>query len=139
MSWFAAHLVLAVELKSGNQRRFPVWENIVLIQAASEEKAFAKAEKRGREEAGDDDGSFRWGGAPARWVFVGVRKVVRCQDSDKRPGDGTEVSYNELQFNSRAEITRFLQGQAVSAQCLDEIESPAKKGSLVNGTKAKQS
>ena len=70
MSWFAAHLIMSVKLKGKRQRRFPVWENIVVIEADSEEQAFRKAEHRGRLEEGDEDGSFTWG--PTR--HLGVRR-----------------------------------------------------------------
>jgi hypothetical protein len=46
MSWYAAHIVMRVKLKAGRQERFPVWENIILIQAGSEDEAFARAEQR---------------------------------------------------------------------------------------------
>ena len=36
MRWYAAHIVLYVQLKSGRQKDFPVWENIVLLHARSE-------------------------------------------------------------------------------------------------------
>jgi hypothetical protein len=65
MTWYAAHIVMAVKFKRGEQNRFPVWENIVLISAESEEEAFAKAEERGRCEEGDDGGTFTWGDRPA--------------------------------------------------------------------------
>src|SRR5947209_19160662 len=74
MKWYAAHIVLYVHIPEG-QERFPVWENVVLIRAATEQQAFAKAETLGQSEQGDDDGSFRWGTRPARWVFAGVRKL----------------------------------------------------------------
>src|SRR5215468_4059584 len=61
MNWYAAHIVMVVKLKEGTQRRFPAWENIVLLSAASEAAALAKAEAIGRASEGDDDGSFRWG------------------------------------------------------------------------------
>ena len=50
MSWFAAHIIMAVKLKGGDQSRFPVWENIVLIGASSVDEANTKAEQRGRQE-----------------------------------------------------------------------------------------
>jgi hypothetical protein len=84
MSWFAAHIVMFVKVTGKRQRRFPVWENIVLIEADSEARAFAKAEQRGRLDEGDDGGSFRWGGQPASWVFAGVRKLTLC-DEQKDP------------------------------------------------------
>jgi Domain of unknown function (DUF4288) len=94
-TWFAAHIVMYVEYKEGQQSTFPVWENSVLIEASSEEQAFTKAETRGREAAGDDGGTFRWGGKRASWVFGGVRKLTLCEDPDERPGDRSEVSYVE--------------------------------------------
>jgi hypothetical protein len=37
MAWYAAHIVLYFRLKKRRQKRFVVWENIVLINAKSEE------------------------------------------------------------------------------------------------------
>jgi hypothetical protein len=116
MSWFAAHLVLYVKLKKQRQQRFPVWENIVLIKADSEDEAFRKAEERGREEEGDDGGTLQWGGEPATWVFAGVRKLTSCQDPEKRPGDGTEISYVEMEMNSKEAVDQFAEGQPVAVR-----------------------
>src|SRR5579884_3830901 len=120
-SWYAAHLILYVRLKEGPQRKYPVWENIVLIKARTDEEAFAKAEKRGQEEAGDDDGTFRWGGKPARWVFAGVRKVTLCEDPESRPDDGTEVSYTELEVDSEQAVRKLVAGQPVAVKVKDEF------------------
>jgi hypothetical protein len=62
-TWYAAHLILYVKLIDHPQRKYTVWENIVLLKAATDEEAFAKAEARGKEEEGDDGGTFRWGGS----------------------------------------------------------------------------
>ncbi|MBI3408607.1 MAG: DUF4288 domain-containing protein [Planctomycetes bacterium] len=124
MSWYAAHIVMMVQLKGKRQSRFPVWENIVLINAASEEKAFAKAEERGRWEEGDDDGTFLWGGQPATWVFAGVRKITMCVDSDKRPGDGTEVTFNEFELISKEAVRRFVNGDPVALKSHDRFDQP---------------
>src|SRR5262245_16370125 len=88
MRWFTAHVIMSLRLKDEAQRQFPVWENIVLVWAKTEREAFAKAEAYGREEEGDDDGSLRWDGKPARWVFAGVRKLVECALLGDRPDDG---------------------------------------------------
>src|SRR6267154_5236373 len=95
-TWYAAHIVMYVEFKEAEQKAFPVWENIVLLSADSEDEAFAKAESKGRESAGDDGGTFRWAGKPASWVFGGIRKLTLCENPEERPGDGTEVSYIEM-------------------------------------------
>ena len=83
MSWYAAHLILHVQLKKQHQDHFPVWENIVLIKADSEEEAFAKAEQRGHEDEGNSNGTFRWNGQPAAWAFAGIRKLV-CVPRSRR-------------------------------------------------------
>src|SRR5438128_11878051 len=113
MSWYAAHLIMSVKLKGKRQRRFPVWENIVVIEADSEKQAMVKAERRGRLEEGDDDGTFTWGGQPATWVFAGVRKLTQCEDSESRPSDGTEVSYLEFELESQEAVRKFVGGQQV--------------------------
>lgn len=118
MTWYAAHLVLYVKLKRRRQTRFPVWENIVLIRAKTEEEAFAKAELRGREEAIPDDG-FTWNGEPAEWVFAGVRKLTSCEDPSRRPSDGTEVTYLELELPSKEALKKFVEGGPVTLRIED--------------------
>ena len=78
MTWYAAHIVMLVRFKQGVQRRFPAWENIVLVQAQDENEALSKAESLGQRGAGDDGGSFKWDGKLATWEFAGVRKVTEC-------------------------------------------------------------
>ena len=116
MSWYAAHLILAVRFKDGVQDRHPVWENVVLISAESDEEAFRKAEERGRADEGDDDGSFRWGDRPATWVFIGVRKLTALAHPDARPRDGDEVTYTEMEVDSSDDVDRLAAGDAVAAQ-----------------------
>ncbi len=99
--WFAAHIVMYVEFKTESQTTFPVWENIVLINANSDDEAFGKAERKGLESEGDDGGSFEWEGLPARWVFAGVRKLTLCKNSEERPGDGTEITYIQMRVRSK--------------------------------------
>jgi Domain of unknown function (DUF4288) len=113
MSWYAAHIVLYVEKKQQPQDRFPVWENIVLIEAATEDEAFDKAEAIGRDNEGDDDGSFRWAGEPARWVFAGVRKLTTCENEESRPGDGTELTFLQMEVGSREALERLVDSRPV--------------------------
>jgi hypothetical protein len=136
MTWYAAHLILYVKFKQKAQQRYPLWENIVLIKAASEGEAFAKAERRGQEQAGDDGGTFRWGDEPAEWVFGGVRKLTLCEDEESRPGDGTEVSYLEMEVESKAALGRLLNGRPVRVTLRDHFadEEPA-NGAVDEGRK----
>jgi hypothetical protein len=127
MVWYAAHLVLYFRYKRKRpQKRFLIWENIVLVQAGSQEEAFSKAEERGREDAAADN-SLRIDDEPAELVFAGVRKLVLCQDEDRRPTDGTEVSYTEMQVSSEEAIRKLVAGHAVSVRIVDTLpeEEPA--------------
>ncbi len=116
-NWYIAHVVMAFCLTKHPQKRFPVWEDMYLITANSGHEAWNKAEQLGREQEGDSDGSLRVGGKPAVLRFMGVRKIVECVSPDERPGDGTEVSYNDLGFDSLRDVKRFADGLAVSLRC----------------------
>ena len=48
--WYAAHILMYVKRKNKHSGKIPVWENIVLIKAESEDAAFAKAQERGKQE-----------------------------------------------------------------------------------------
>jgi hypothetical protein len=138
MTWYAAHLLFYVKLKKKRQTRYPIWENIVLIQARTEEEAFAKAEQRARDDACmSPDESFTWGGQPAEWVFGGVRKLMLCMDQQKRPGDGTEVTYLEGEASSWQALQKLIHGKPVSIRIDDSLpddESPAEVATtLANG------
>jgi Domain of unknown function (DUF4288) len=63
MSWYAAHIVMVVKLKEQPQERYPIWENIVLLDAASDDEAFDRAEQRGPRKATKGE---RSGGAASR-------------------------------------------------------------------------
>jgi hypothetical protein len=119
MTWYAAHLVLFFRLKRRRPSRFLVWENIVLLKAKSLEEAFAKAEERGRQDAGAGDESLHLDDEPAELVFAGVRKLVACQDETKRPTDGTEISYTEMELRSEEDIRKLVAGKPVSAAIVD--------------------
>jgi hypothetical protein len=117
--WFAAHIIMYVEFKTERQTTYPVWENIVLVHAAGEDEAFAKAEKKGRESEGDDGGTFQWDNTPARWVFGGVRKLTLCQDSEVRPKDGTEITYLQLRVRSKISLAKLIHSERVSVELIE--------------------
>jgi len=120
MNWYAAHLIMFFKYREGRQRSYPVWENIVLVRAKNEDEGFVKAEQIGQEEAADDDKSLTWGGRPTRIVFAGVRKLVLCVDPERRPGHGTEVSYNEMHLPSEKAVYQLAAGEPVDVT-LNEV------------------
>jgi hypothetical protein len=120
--------------KKAEQKRFPVYENIFLVAAASPDEAFAKAEKLGRAEEGDDVGSLRVAGRLSIRRCAGVRKIVECLLPDERPRDETELTYNELEFASLRDVERFARGYAVAMKC-GSIRPPKNSGTPSAGQK----
>lgn len=124
--WYAAHILMYVKREKATAEPIPVWENVVLFKADSEEEAFAKAEQRGKQGEGDDDGTFRWAGQHAEWVFAGVRKLTLCEDSEKRPGDGTELTYTEMEVRSMQGLSDLLAGKPTIVEVTDLAAEPQK-------------
>src|SRR5204862_2680437 len=98
--------------------------NIDLIEADSEKQGFQKAERRGRLDEGDDDGTLTWDGHPATWVFAGVRKLTSCEDSQSPPGDGTEISFLEFELDSVESVRKLAEGQQVKMQSHERLADP---------------
>jgi hypothetical protein len=114
MTWFAAHVVLYIAFKGGRQDSYPVWENVILVEADTEDAGFAKAEVYGREAEGDDRGTLRWGERPASWVFAGVRKLVRCDSDPEPPGEGTEITSSDIVVDTFEAVRDLAAGRRVS-------------------------
>lgn len=113
MAWYAAHAIMYVKFKDGLQDKYPFWENIILIEAETDDEAFQKAEVRAREDEGDSQGTFTHGGRPASWVFAGIRRLVSCTDPLDQPADGTEITYLEMEVESEDCFTKLLKGEPV--------------------------
>jgi hypothetical protein len=120
MAWYAGHAILFVEWKDGHQPKYPVWENIYLIQADSAEEALRLTRVRGEEDAGDSGGEFTWEGRPARWVMAGVRKVVECDEMDSGGiGHGIELSYSEFEVKDRESVENLAKLVRVAVDYVD--------------------
>lgn len=113
MAWYAAHAIMYIKFKDGVQDKYPFWENIILIEAETDEAAFARAEVRARADEGDSQGSLTHEGRPATWVFAGIRRLVSCVDALERPADGTEITYLEMEVESEECFTKLLNGEPV--------------------------
>lgn len=114
MGWYAAHVILYVRFKGHPQDTYPVWENIVLIEANSDEEAHVKAERYGRIQEGDSSGTFRWEGKPATWIYAGVRKVMKCVGFEAQPIDGTELTFSQMVVSSWPDLMELAAGGSVS-------------------------
>lgn len=116
MVWYAAHAIQAFERLDGEQDAFPVYENVILIEAESVEQAFEKAEAF----ACDDEGDFASEGLtiddrPARRKFVGIRKLIAIQNvyGEDRPVNGAEITYSKLTVFGHDELKRLVEGKDV--------------------------
>ena len=112
---YAAHIIMAVRYREPPQDAIPFYENVVLIDAGSDDEAWDKAEELGREDATDDDPSFTWGDRPARWEFVGVRKLITCQPRglDDAIGPGTELTYSQMSVQNEDDLKKLVEGEPV--------------------------
>lgn len=111
--WYAAHTIMYMKLKEGTQAEYTVYENVILLEAESDDEAEEKAIRRGHDEEGDSDNTLRYGDRPATMVFAGVRKVVACVDPESRPGDGTEITYSVFEVRTPQELSDLASGNEV--------------------------
>ncbi len=112
--WYAVHLIMAVIFKDGKQEKYPILENIYLLQDQPDEDIYARAARIGEGASGDSNGTFRWEGRPAMWRYVGIRKVIRCNVTDREnPLDGSEVTYSALEVSSLDELSKLAAGEEV--------------------------
>ena len=120
MPWFAAHVIMSVRFKDGNQDTYPVWENIILLEAPTDKEAWQKAEQRAIEDEGDSQGSFTWGGRPATWVFAGIRKLIMTDYLGARPESGTEVTYSEMELATAEDLRKLVDGESVEVTYVEQ-------------------
>src|SRR5947209_7256631 len=112
-NWYAASIIMYTEFKDGNQNYFPIWENVVLIFASSDQEAYSKAVLRGKSEEGDCRGTYTWEGRPAKWTFADVRKVIKCGEPDRQPSDGTEITYSEMTVKTLEDLHKLASGDPI--------------------------
>lgn len=114
MTWYAAHTIIYIKFKDGNQDRYPVYENIILIEAKTVEEAFEKAAEVAKNQEGDSQGSLTYDDRPATHVFAGIRKLINCEDDKDRPNDGTEITYSEFEVESEEAFSKLVNGYPVT-------------------------
>ncbi|WP_019502219.1 DUF4288 domain-containing protein [Pseudanabaena sp. PCC 6802] len=116
MTWYAAHAIMYVKFKDGNQDKYPIWENAILIEASSSDEAWEKAKIRAKEDEDDGEnprGESLWEGRPFIFVFAGIRKIVSCVDEENRPTDGTEIAYSQMELPDLDSLSKFLKEEEV--------------------------
>ncbi len=108
------------------QDKYPIWENIVLVEAELGEKALREADRIGKsyyDDTENPDEEQTWEGRPADWVFAGTRKVIEITETVSsmeeegepwiRPGRGTEISYSQMEVDSEEGLLKLVDGDPV--------------------------
>jgi hypothetical protein len=122
MTWYAASVIFVFKLRTGRQKRFPVWEDVHLIEADTDADAWRKAEELGKAKVEIDDETLTVGDRPAKMKFCGVRKVVTIDNPFPGPVDrvppvhGTELTYSEFSLGSEKDIEKLVEGRPVSVR-----------------------
>ena len=120
MTWYAAHIILYTKFLDGVQDTYHVWENVILINAETLDKAFAIADAKGEAEAKVEEHTHD--GRPAAWVYAGVRKMNECIEhfdpEECVPGGmeehGTEVTYSSFILPDEDALQRLIANRDVS-------------------------
>ena len=111
MAWFAVHVVMRISSPEGTREPIAVWENCILVQAGSHDSAREEGAKIGALESTASGDSMKWAGRPARWDFVGVRKV-QIVDAEAFQ-HGLEISHMEYEVASQGALTALAAGDPV--------------------------
>ncbi|MGB8472904.1 MAG: DUF4288 domain-containing protein [Candidatus Acidiferrum sp.] len=98
MPWFWAWLVQITVMKNATKKtrvEGEVWKNLIIIKAANETEAMAKAMAIGRREEGDCDGTLRLNGKPATTKFLGIHNLGVIHEPVE---DGAEILWELLRM-----------------------------------------
>lgn len=124
MTWYVAHAVFSVRLRSGKQKKLLIEENIYLLEAEPGEDAMTKAIAIAKANL-VDDATEMLNDKPAFTHFEGIRKIISISNPVERsdldpcldpPVTGTELSYEHLSL-SEAQLKRYLRGERVHMLC----------------------
>ena len=108
-----------VQFKDGVQEKYPVWENVFLLNASSSEEAAQKAERIGKYRESNSDSFFTWEGRTAEWRYAGMRKLITVSNSnsvDNLPDDEAEITYSEFEVADYESLKKLADGQDVTIQ-----------------------
>ena len=109
--WFWAWTVLSTVHKDKQrdpEARCEVWENLIILHATTPREAIQKAERIGRAEAGDCNGSLRLDGKPATCKLIGVASLGLIHDGLV---DGAEITWR-LKRCKQSTLAKSLKSRA---------------------------
>jgi Domain of unknown function (DUF4288) len=113
MFWYAANAIMYIKFDDGNQDKYPVFENIILIEANSDKEAVEKAKTIAKEEEIQSNKDFTWEKRPASLVFAGIRKLISFNNPEEAPSHGTEITYSQLEVKTKEDLLKLARGEPV--------------------------
>jgi hypothetical protein len=124
MTWFTASVLISIKPETYADGPFQVYENMYLVEAATDHDALQKAALLGRKVASISDG-LTIDGIPAMRSFIGVRKLVSVSnpypldlDGD-RPVSGTELTYALYSITDELTASKLANGEEVGVIYLE--------------------
>lgn len=121
MTWYSAHIITYVKFLDEDQDTYPIWENVILVNARTLDEAHEIAETEGREIASIND-QMTWEDKQPVLEFAGVRKVTELRNlshATGTPAHCTEVSYSKLEALDEKTLRDFATGMAVNIRYVD--------------------
>lgn len=122
MAWYAAHLIQYFRYQDGTQDIFPIYENMVLIEADSSEQAFEKANEIGHQAYNHNDPTLTVDGVLAKTIYGGIRKIIECQSAlngSNDPTNGLELTYSKFIVTTEDALAKFINGDNVDTIYLE--------------------
>lgn len=108
--WYAAHVVMCFRFLESEQDVFPIYEDVLMILAESDEEARKQAAELGIQ---SEDATSKHDGRKAKLTFVGIRKVISCEFK-KLPRNGSEATYSQFTVRTEDDLKRFANGDSVT-------------------------
>ena len=108
VGWYYGSYVLRfVEIaEPGNddpEKRFPTWENTVLVRAKTLEAAYRKVERIGKSQTKPYRGGPK--GARVKWAYVGVSDVLPIHEKIE---DGSEIAWTDHGSRKLKNVRRWV-------------------------------
>ena len=118
---------MVFKLKYGDQKMFPVWENVILIDADSFEEALLEGRKYGEwDNKVQADSKWTLNDQPADNIFAGIRSIKDVSDvlADLKlfntESKCLEVTCIQYEVDSINKIDELVKGSAVAVN-LDQV------------------
>jgi len=115
--WYAAHLINYFDFLDEPKCNFLAWEDIVLVEANSDDEAEKKAWELGEDRIVNDDNT-RIDGRMVVQKFLGVRKIIECSPSFDLE-TGTEISFSQFRIRDIESAKKLAEGQEVDLKYVD--------------------